>query len=196
MQETGGRGDRGNNPFNIQAGQGYTGQTITRGDTRADGTPYQTRFRAYTDLNHAGDDYAALLRRRYPEALNTGDDTAAFARGLKRGGYAEDPNYVANVVAATRRLGLPSGSPSDNPRGGSRSLPPGSIPPVPTPQQVSQLRYGNSSASSTSNDNSSSTHVGSVTIQTAATDARGIAGSFKEAMTGMGLAAQANTGLS
>jgi hypothetical protein len=69
-------------------------------------------------------------------------------------------------------------------------------PPTPTPQQVSQLRYGNSSTNSTSNDNSSQTHIGSVTIQTAATDARGIVGSFKQAMSGMGLAAQANTGLS
>lgn len=65
-----------------------------------------------------------------------------------------------------------------------------------SPQRVSALRWGNTTNSSTSNDNSSQTHInGPITVQTAATDARGIAGSLGQAMGRFGLVPQANSGL-
>lgn len=111
LQETGGRGDQGNNPFNMQAGSSWTGATIERGDTHADGSRYTTKFRSYPNLDEAATDYVSLLKRRYPGALNSGDDALKFGRGLENGAngyrYAEDPRYAEHVASAANRLPVP-----------------------------------------------------------------------------------------
>ncbi len=115
LQETGGRGDQGNNPFNMQAGSSWTGATIERGDTHADGSRYTTKFRSYPNLDEAATDYVSLLKRRYPGTLNSGDDALKFGRGLENGAngyrYAEDPRYAEHVASAAGRLPVPPVAP-------------------------------------------------------------------------------------
>lgn len=50
-----------------------------------------------------GDHYAGLLSRRYASALNAQDPQKFFTE-LKRGGYAEDPNYITKGVAAANMV--------------------------------------------------------------------------------------------
>lgn len=59
------------------------------------------KYRKYDSPEAFGLDYVGLIggNKRYAAALNTGDDTTAFANGLKNGGYAEDPDYVRKLSA-------------------------------------------------------------------------------------------------
>lgn len=59
------------------------------------------RYRAYDTPDAFGQDFAGLINRRYQGALNAGNDAQAYARALKAGGYAEDPDYERKLVAAT-----------------------------------------------------------------------------------------------
>lgn len=61
-------------------------------------------YRTYKTPDAFGSDYVSLLSRKYPGALNTGNDATAFATALKNGGYAEDPHYVTKVSAAVSML--------------------------------------------------------------------------------------------
>ena len=93
------------NAGNIQAGSNYQGATVVRGDTHADGTPYTTQFRAYNNPMEFAEDFVKLLQNsRYAGALNNNGDTMAFAGGVRRGGYFEDPNGVAKINSAASRL--------------------------------------------------------------------------------------------
>lgn len=55
-------------------------------------------YRTYASPEEFAADYAALIERKYPKAVGTGDNIGAFASALKAGGYAEDPNYVQSLV--------------------------------------------------------------------------------------------------
>jgi Muramidase (flagellum-specific) len=85
---------------------------VTR-EAAADGSllPVVQRFRAYADYASAFDDYVRLLRSpRYAGILGAGDDAAAFAAGLVRGGYATDPDYAAKLrLVAAQVRGLYGG---------------------------------------------------------------------------------------
>lgn len=59
------------------------------------------RYRAYETPDAFGQDFAGLINRRYQSALNAGTDAQAYAKALKAGGYAEDPDYERKLVAAT-----------------------------------------------------------------------------------------------
>ncbi|OXC91359.1 hypothetical protein BMR85_009610, partial [Achromobacter sp. KAs 3-5] len=59
------------------------------------------RYRAYDTPDAFGQDFAGLINRRYQSAINAGTDAQAYARALKAGGYAEDPDYERKLVAAT-----------------------------------------------------------------------------------------------
>jgi hypothetical protein len=59
-------------------------------------------YRAYDSAEGFGSDFASLIERRYQAATNTGGDVGRYFTELKRGGYAEDPDYVAKGVAAAR----------------------------------------------------------------------------------------------
>lgn len=63
------------------------------------------RYRQYETPEAFGQDFTSLLNNpRYAGALNTGDDAQAFATGLKKGGYAEDPDYVRKLVATANSV--------------------------------------------------------------------------------------------
>lgn len=62
------------------------------------------KYRKYATAEEFGSDYASLLKRKYPDAIGAGNDATKFATGLKKGGYAEDPNYVSKVVSAAGSL--------------------------------------------------------------------------------------------
>lgn len=90
-------GANSHNLFNIKAGSGWTGPTVTREVTEyVNGKPVMSaeRFRAYGSYAESFADYAKLLTSspRYAGALN--QDADGFARGLQQGGYATDPGYA------------------------------------------------------------------------------------------------------
>ncbi|WP_446902993.1 glucosaminidase domain-containing protein [Burkholderia sp. YIM B11467] len=83
---------RSNNPFSIQAGKG---QDFVWGlDHRADGTPYQAKFRRFKTLEDAFDAHAQLLvkGKPYANARKVMGNAFSFADALT-GVYAEDRNY-------------------------------------------------------------------------------------------------------
>lgn len=69
-------------------------------------TGSRDKYRKYDSPEAFGLDYVELIggNKRYANALNTGDDVAAFARGLKSGGYAEDPDYERKMIATTNAV--------------------------------------------------------------------------------------------
>ncbi|RQZ31533.1 mannosyl-glycoprotein endo-beta-N-acetylglucosamidase [Burkholderia sp. Bp9017] len=83
---------RSNNPFGMQAAKG---QDFVWGlDHRADGTPYQAKFRRFKTLEDAFDAHAQLLAkgRPYANARKVMGNAFSFADALT-GIYAEDRNY-------------------------------------------------------------------------------------------------------
>lgn len=97
------RGDTTHNLFGIKATGGWKGASAASTTTEYEnGEPVKVveRFRAYPTYDGAFRDYATLLRDspRYAGVRNVGDDAHAFARALKRGGYATDPAYVSKLV--------------------------------------------------------------------------------------------------
>ena len=63
-------------------------------------------FRMYRSMLDSFRDHGELLRRRYPRAMGVSGDPRAFARELKRGGYATDPDYVSKLVRTMDARGL------------------------------------------------------------------------------------------
>jgi len=64
------------------------------------------RFRAYDSIEDSFADHARLLSRstRYADAVGTGNDTAAYAQALQRGGYATDPAYARKLTAVAEAI--------------------------------------------------------------------------------------------
>lgn len=62
------------------------------------------QYRAYATPDEFGQDFAGLLGRRYQSAMNAGQNAQQYAEALKAGGYAEDPDYVRKLVAATETV--------------------------------------------------------------------------------------------
>jgi peptidoglycan hydrolase FlgJ len=110
-------GRSSNNLFGMKAGGQWNGASITAATQEyQDGTAVNTtgQFRAYASRTQSFRDYVSLLRSspRYSAALNTGNDTHAFASALQRGGYATDPDYANKITAlaahvSTRSASLP-----------------------------------------------------------------------------------------
>lgn len=104
------------NLFGIKAQGNWNGRAQTaRTSEFLDGRMQQVSdaFRAYDSPDQSIRDYVGLLKSspRYAGALNTGSDAGAFARGLVRGGYATDPDYVAKLTAVAARLKSMGGAP-------------------------------------------------------------------------------------
>lgn len=59
------------------------------------------QFRAYQDFNEAAEDYASLIRRKYPTALAS-KDPEEVVRRIASLGYATDPNYAAKLTSIIR----------------------------------------------------------------------------------------------
>jgi len=91
------------NLFGIKATGGWSGPTVSATTTEyVDGKAVRKveKFRAYASYAEGFRDWAQLVSKnpRYAAALTPGNDAAAFARGLAKGGYATDPNYAAKLT--------------------------------------------------------------------------------------------------
>jgi len=90
------------NLFGIKAGRNWKGPTVdTMTVEYVNGTPRKMlqKFRAYASYAEAFQDYAGLMRgnQRYAAVLKQ-SDSAAFAQGLQRAGYATDPQYADKLI--------------------------------------------------------------------------------------------------
>lgn len=98
------------NLFGIKAGPSWSGPSVEIMTTEyRHGLPLKQyeRFRVYADYAQAFGDYAALLTKRYGDALRAGADAHAFAQALAAGGYATDPAYAGKlmgVIASIDRM--------------------------------------------------------------------------------------------
>lgn len=100
MQHADGRSSH--NLFNIKAGSGWNGETVTRDVTEYAGTSVYTekaRFRSYGSYAEAFQDYARLLSNgsRYSAVLGQ-TSAAGFAGSLQKAGYATDPMYADKLT--------------------------------------------------------------------------------------------------
>lgn len=84
-----------NNLGNIK-GQGVSATDNMTGST--------DQYRAYPTLDAFGQDFSGLISRKYQGAMNTGPDAVAYATALKKGGYAEDPQYATKLPAAVQSV--------------------------------------------------------------------------------------------
>jgi len=108
------------NLFGIKAGASWRGAAHeSRTHEFLDGRMQQVSasFRAYESPEQSLNDYVGLLKSnpRYAGALGTGSDVSAFARGLQRGGYATDPDYVNKLTAVAARLKIAAQAPIQQP---------------------------------------------------------------------------------
>jgi len=110
------------NLFGVKAGTRWQGPEVRSSTVEFEAGVAGTRverFRAYDSPSASFGDYVSLLKgaSRYAAALGTGNDAAAFAGALQKGGYATDPDYarkLTSVVASVREIleaGLKTGDP-------------------------------------------------------------------------------------
>lgn len=90
-------GSQSFNVFGIKAGRNWSGPTVQAMTTEyVDGVARKVmqKFRAYASYAEAFKDYASLMQgnQRYAAVLKQ-TDSAGFAHGLQRAGYATDPQY-------------------------------------------------------------------------------------------------------
>jgi len=90
------------NLFGIKAGKSWSGPSVEVMTTEyAGGVPHKVlqKFRAYTSYAEAFQDYASLMQgnRRYSAVLKQ-SNSAGFAQGLQRAGYATDPRYAEKLT--------------------------------------------------------------------------------------------------
>lgn len=75
-----------------------TGQGVYATDNM---TGSRDAYRKYGSVDEFADGFVQFLgNKRYQQALNAGDNPALYFGGLKRGGYAEDADYVAKGTKA------------------------------------------------------------------------------------------------
>lgn len=96
-------GSQSFNLFGIKAGRNWKGSTVNAMTTEyVDGAPHKVmqKFRAYASYAESFQDYAALMQgnRRYAAVLKQ-SDSAGFAQGLQRAGYATDPRYADKLTS-------------------------------------------------------------------------------------------------
>lgn len=93
---------------NIKAGSSWKGPTasVNAKEYDANGKAYNepSKFRAYESPEQAGQDYADLIKRKYPGAEGAAS-AEAFAKALKAGGYATDPAYVSKFASVAKNQG-------------------------------------------------------------------------------------------
>jgi flagellar protein FlgJ len=103
------------NLFGIKAGAQWSGASVNVPTLEfEEGVAVRKveRFRAYESPADSFRDYAKLIgnNARYENAVGTGDNVAAFASALQKGGYATDPNYARKLVAVANELRSLSGT--------------------------------------------------------------------------------------
>ena len=96
-----------NNLGNIKAGKDYKGRQkiFNVNEVDKDGKAYQAdqSFRAYDSLDDSADDYADLISRKYLNGKPAANG-AEFAKRLKQGGYATDPDYESKLRSAANKI--------------------------------------------------------------------------------------------
>jgi flagellar protein FlgJ len=95
-------GSQSFNLFGIKAGRSWKGPTVDVMTTEyVNGAPQKVlqKFRAYGSYAEAFNDYASLMQGnpRYASVLKQ-HDSAGFAQGLQRAGYATDPQYADKLT--------------------------------------------------------------------------------------------------
>ena len=96
--------ENGNNHFGVKADSRWTGRTVRAFD---DGE--WCHFRAYDSDMESFEDHSQflLVNRRYSSLFDLSPtDYKGWARGLKRAGYATDPNYANKLIALIERYNL------------------------------------------------------------------------------------------
>lgn len=95
----------GNNHFGIKCHAEWNGATMMRDDDAPDEC-----FRVYENAAESFRDHSLFLTRKRYRSLFDLDPTdySSWANGLKRCGYATDPNYAARLIAIIERYGLNS----------------------------------------------------------------------------------------
>lgn len=93
----------GNNHFGIKCHNEWRGDTLLRNDDAANEC-----FRSYVSAAESFEDHSRfLLRKRYaPLFKHDVTDYAAWAKGLKKCGYATDPNYATRLITIIERYAL------------------------------------------------------------------------------------------
>lgn len=100
-----------NNFFNIKAGTGWEGPTVTVQTVEyRDGIAVResARFRAYESAAESFADYASLIdgSPRYSSARGMAADGEQYLRELQRAGYATDPAYADKILSILARNDL------------------------------------------------------------------------------------------
>ncbi|MBT8117655.1 MAG: flagellar assembly peptidoglycan hydrolase FlgJ [Gammaproteobacteria bacterium] len=90
------------NLFGIKADSRWEGERATVSTLEYEAGVAQRQraaFRAYGSLEESVTDYVDFLRSnpRYQQAIESAGDSVAFLQGLKKAGYATDPDYVEKI---------------------------------------------------------------------------------------------------
>jgi flagellum-specific peptidoglycan hydrolase FlgJ len=107
LESGAGRGDlavSANNHFGIKCHVDWTGETV-----RHDDDARQECFRKYNQVAESYRDHALFLtgRTRYASLFTLEkDDYKAWAKGLRRAGYATDPKYPEKLISYIERYNL------------------------------------------------------------------------------------------
>lgn len=93
----------GNNHFGIKCHQEWKGDTMLRNDDAANEC-----FRVYDDVAQSFADHSRfLLKKRYAPLFEFApDDYISWAHGLRKCGYATDPNYAVRLIAIIEKYSL------------------------------------------------------------------------------------------
>lgn len=93
----------GNNHFGIKCHKEWKGETMLRSDDAPDEC-----FRVYNTAEESFRDHSLFLRRgRYLPLFDLDvTDYQGWAKGLKKCGYATDPNYAARLITIIERYSL------------------------------------------------------------------------------------------
>lgn len=107
LESGAGRGDlaqTANNHFGIKCHAGWTGDSVKHDDDAS-----QECFRKYTAAEESFKDHAKFLtgRSRYSGLFTLDkDDYKAWAKGLRKAGYATDPRYPDKLISYIERYDL------------------------------------------------------------------------------------------
>lgn len=107
LESGAGRGElsrRSNNHFGIKCHTGWTGESV-----RHDDDALQECFRKYNDPKYSFRDHSLFLtsRSRYSDLFKLKkDDYKAWAKGLRKAGYATDPKYPDKLISIIERYEL------------------------------------------------------------------------------------------
>ena len=76
-------------------------------------------YKSYDSPDAFAADYAALIKRNFPDAVGAGSDIGAFSSGLqsgKKGAYATDPNYEKVLANTFKNLPIGSAQAGEQPK--------------------------------------------------------------------------------